>query len=117
MKVAVQHGKETYDLTCRQDETIGKLMDKIQEASGIATRSQKIIHKGKTLDAKATLAQAKMKEGAKLMLIASSTPAQTQVCLVRVEELTWYGALPIILWFRVTSNCHLLMFIDVGIRP
>ena len=87
MKVAVQHGKETYDLICEQNETIVNLMDKVKEASGIATRFQKIIYKGKTLDAKATLAQAKMKEGAKLMLIASSTPVQTQVCLVRMSEI------------------------------
>ena len=81
MKVAVLHGKDVYELPCEQDETVQNLMEKIREASGVFERHQKLILKGKTLSAQATLAQAKVKDGARIMLMASSTPLQTQVSL------------------------------------
>ena len=81
MKVVVAHGRESYDFTCELDETVANLMRKIREASGVFERHQKLIFKGKTLDAQVTLAQAKARDGARIMLVASSTPVQTQVSL------------------------------------
>ena len=79
MKVAVLHGKDLYELSCEQDETVQNLMERIKEASGVFERHQKLILKGKTLSAQVTLAHAKVKDGARIMLMASSTPLQTQV--------------------------------------
>ena len=79
MKVSVLHGKDLYELSCEQNDTGWDLMGKIREASGIFERHQKLVLKGKTLGAQATLAQAKVKDDARIMLIASSVPLQTQV--------------------------------------
>ena len=87
MRILVQHGKESHNLSCEQDETIGDLMVKVRETTGIFERHQKLIYKGRTLDAKLTLAQAKMKDSAKVMLVASSTPVQTQACYTRVSRI------------------------------
>ena len=78
MKFVVSHGKELYELTCEQDDTVWDLMIKVKAASGVFERHQKLVFKGKTLDAQATLAHAKVKEGARIMLIAGSMPVQTQ---------------------------------------
>ena len=91
MKVVVLHGKDLYELACEQDESVWDLMAKVKEASGVFERHQKLVFKGKKLDAQATLAQAKVKDGARIMLIASSVPLQTQVSRRISTSSTWFS--------------------------
>ena len=79
MQLLVQHGKETYQVTCEEDDAVDEVMNKIETLSGIFQGYQKLIYKGKTLHKKETAAQAKLKEGAKIMLIATSTHIETKV--------------------------------------
>ena len=81
MQLLVQHGKETYQVTCEEDDAIEEVMKKTEAVLGIIQSYQKLIYKGKTLNRKERLAQAKLKDGAKIMLIASSMPIETKVSL------------------------------------
>ena len=81
MQILVQHGKETYQVSCEEDDAVEEVMKAIEALSGILQGYQKLIHKGKTLNRREKVAQAKLKDGAKLMLIASSTPTETKVSL------------------------------------
>lgn len=110
MKILVQHGKEGHNVSCEQEETIGDLMVKVRETTGIFEGHQKLIYKGKTLDAKLTLAQAKMKDGTKVMLIASSTPVQTQACHIRISVIDLHCPMPIDSAWNGAHPLHLLIF-------
>lgn len=81
MQLLVQHGKETYQVTCEEDDAVEEVMEKVEALSGIFQGYQKLIYKGKTLNRREMLAQAKLKDGAKMMLMASSTPTETKVSL------------------------------------
>ena len=81
MEILVQHGKETYRVSCEEHDAVEEVMNKIETLSGILQGYQKLIHKGKTLNRREKVAQAKLKDGAKIMLIASSTPTETKVSL------------------------------------
>lgn len=94
MRVAVLHGKDLYEFACEQDETVSDLMGKLREVSGIFQRHQKLVLKGKTLSAQATLAEAKVKNGARIMLIASSMPLPTQVSLRVLSVISVMAFLP-----------------------
>lgn len=111
MQILVQHGKETYQVACEEGDTVESLMKKVKNASGILARYQKLIYKGKTLEHRSTLAQAKMKEGAKLMLMASSTPVQTQVWhkkkgLVGCTSILIYTSMPDVGRIRPSFYVH-----------
>ena len=66
-------------MTCEEDDAVDEVMNKIETLSGIFQGYQKLIYKGKTLHKKETAAQAKLKEGAKIMLIATATHTETKV--------------------------------------
>ena len=68
-------------MTCQEGDAIEEILNKIETLSGIFQGYQKLIYKGKTLNKKETAAQAKLKDGAKIMLMATSTHTETKVSL------------------------------------
>ncbi len=62
-------------------ETVDNLSAKVEEVSGVFTRHQRLIYKGKVLAKGASMAEAQLKDGSKVMLMASSSTA-TQVRLL-----------------------------------
>ena len=68
-------------MACEEDDAVEEVMKDLEALSGIFQGYQKLIYKGKTLNRRETVAQAKLKDGAKIMLIASSTPTETKVRL------------------------------------
>ncbi len=59
-------------------ETVDDLIQKVEDASGVFARHQRLIFKGKVLERGSTMDELKLKDGSKVMLMASSTTA-TQV--------------------------------------
>ena len=68
-------------MTCEEDDAIEEILNKIETLSGIFQGYQKLIYKGKTLNKKESAAQAKLEEGAKIMLMATSRHTETKVSL------------------------------------
>ncbi|CAL8464368.1 g3903 [Coccomyxa elongata] len=84
IRVIVQHGKNTYEVHA---ETVDDLSAKVEEVSGIFARHQRLIHKGKVLAKGASMAEAKLKDGSKVMLMASSSTAtQGQIAAQEVTK-------------------------------
>lgn len=63
-------GSPDISLQCCGDTSIAQLKLNIESLTGIFARKQKLIHKGKVLDDKATLTSSRVENGAKLMLLA-----------------------------------------------
>ncbi len=66
----------------------------MEEVSGIFARHQRLIYKGKLLAKGASMAEAKLKDGSKVMLMASSSTA-TQVgllCVISVMSTKAFGS-------------------------
>lgn len=59
-------------------DSVDDLNEKVEEASGVLARHQRLIYKGKVLAKGTSLAELKLKHGSKVMLMASSSTA-TQV--------------------------------------
>ncbi|KAK9904917.1 hypothetical protein WJX75_005508 [Coccomyxa subellipsoidea] len=72
IKVLVQHGKNTYELHA---DSVDDLNEKVEEASGVLARHQRLIYKGKVLAKGTSLAELKLKDASKVMLMASSSTA------------------------------------------
>ncbi|GMH46033.1 hypothetical protein BSKO_13997 [Bryopsis sp. KO-2023] len=70
--VAVQFGKDSHKIEIGNDAAVGELQSILEDRLGIIARKQKLIHKGKVLQADVTFAQAKIKNGGKILLLSSS---------------------------------------------
>ena len=80
MKLLVTHGRLTHEVDVDPGTTLQALMGKLEALTGALARTQKLICKGHVLGAGAvTLEGAKLKDGAKLMLLSSASGVQTQV--------------------------------------
>ncbi|GFR47911.1 hypothetical protein Agub_g9711 [Astrephomene gubernaculifera] len=72
----IQFGKNNSDVKRPYDSTVGELKGEIEKQLGIPSKLQKLMCKGSALkDDGATLRQAGLKEGAKLLLIGSNPSA------------------------------------------
>ncbi|GIL73657.1 hypothetical protein Vretimale_5459 [Volvox reticuliferus] len=72
----IQFGKNSSDVKRPFDSTVGDLKDEIQKQLGIPSKLQKLMCKGSALkDDTATLRQAGVKDGSKLLLIGSNPRA------------------------------------------
>ncbi|CAM6089671.1 unnamed protein product [Calypogeia fissa] len=69
--VTVKSGTQTLPITLPSTASVKDLMLQIKQLTNVLPRGQKLIYKGKLLDPDATLAGAKVVNGAKLMLMAS----------------------------------------------
>lgn len=58
--------------------SVDELTSKVEEVTGVLARQQRLIHKGKVLAKGSSLAEAKLKDGSKVMLLSISSSA-TQV--------------------------------------
>ena len=80
MKLLVTHGRITHEVTVDPTTTLQALMVQLEALTGALARTQKLICKGRVLGAGAlTVEGAKLKDGAKLMLLSSASGTQTQV--------------------------------------
>jgi hypothetical protein len=84
----VKHGPSTHQLTETEDAGVSKLMQDIEELTGVPARHQKLICQGKVLDTAATLKALKVKNGSKLMLMTSGSQTQVARALSNVSTLT-----------------------------
>jgi hypothetical protein len=57
-----------------------QLFLRVEEASGILARHQRLIYRGKVLGTSGALSEAKIKDGSKIMLVASSGTATQVFC-------------------------------------
>ena len=71
MKILVQHGQTNIELQVVSEDLVEDVMRQVEAASGVLARQQKLIHRGKVLDSRATLLEANIKDGAKIMLLSS----------------------------------------------
>ena len=81
VKLLIQNGRETVEMQARSDELIFGIKTRLEGLSGVLARQQKLIHKGKVLLSGATVQECKLKDGAKIMLMASSGGGSTQAHL------------------------------------
>lgn len=70
ISVSVKHGSSNVSVSLPADGTVLRLKELLEEATGVFTRKQKIIFKGKVLDNATVLKDAAVGDGAKLMLLA-----------------------------------------------
>ena len=75
--VSVKHGKSVCQLTVDEDTKIVTLMGDVEKLISVPVQQQKLIFQGKVLDPSSSVKNAKLKDGSKLMLMASG--GQTQV--------------------------------------
>ena len=75
--VSVKHGKSLCQLTVDEDAKIMTLMGEIEKLISVPVQQQKLIFQGKVLHPSSLIKNAKLKDGCKIMLMASG--GQTQV--------------------------------------
>ncbi len=75
-ELQVKHGASTLALSVGAGATGAQLLDQVAAAAGTLARQLKLIHKGKVLDPGRPLAAQGVGDGAKLMALGGSTPAQ-----------------------------------------
>ncbi|KAK9825664.1 hypothetical protein WJX81_007931 [Elliptochloris bilobata] len=79
MKLTVSHGKANHELDVSPNTTLHALKQLLEALTGALARSQKLICKGRVLGGgDLTVIGAKLKDGAKLMLLTSGSGALTQ---------------------------------------
>ncbi|XP_046851967.1 uncharacterized protein LOC124445302 [Xenia sp. Carnegie-2017] len=76
MDLVIVHGAQKHALTLKMlnasdEPTVQSLAECVQKQLGVPIKSQKLIHKGKSLDCSATLISYGIKSGSKIMLIGS----------------------------------------------
>lgn len=69
--ILAKHGKDTHSISVSPQATINDLKEKLQELTNVLPRGQKLIFKGKVLDANIKLTDAGLFNKAKLMMIGS----------------------------------------------
>jgi len=79
LKFKVQHGRSAMEVERRGDSTVGELKAEIDTLVGIPPPMQKLMFHGLLKDDAQTLAEAKIKNGAKVMLVGSSPKDLLQV--------------------------------------
>lgn len=83
MKLLVTHGRTTHEVDVDSGTTLQTLMIQLEALTGALARTQKLICKGRVLGADAvTMEGAKLKDGAKLMLLSSASGVETQVSML-----------------------------------
>ena len=83
MKLLVTHGRNTHEVDVDLGTTLQALMVRLEALTGALARTQKLICKGRVLGAGTlTVEGAKLKDGAKLMMLASASGVQTQVSVI-----------------------------------
>lgn len=71
VKLQIKFGGQTIPVTISHDSTISDLKSLLQSSTNVLPRGQKLIHKGKILIDSKTLRSSEIKNGAKIMLMAS----------------------------------------------
>lgn len=91
MKLLVTHGRTTHEVDVDPGTTLQALMVRLEALTGALARTQRLICKGRVLGAGTlTVEGAKLKDGAKLMMLSSASGVQTQV-----SSLDQFGPLPV----------------------
>eukprot|EP00192_Tetraselmis_astigmatica_P014641 CAMPEP_0117687452 /NCGR_PEP_ID=MMETSP0804-20121206/23148_1 /TAXON_ID=1074897 /ORGANISM="Tetraselmis astigmatica, Strain CCMP880" /LENGTH=178 /DNA_ID=CAMNT_0005499527 /DNA_START=57 /DNA_END=589 /DNA_ORIENTATION=- len=76
--VKLQFGKETVNILAEPETKLKVFQASVENVTGVFVRNQKIIFKGKVLEGEgSTLADLKLRDGAKVMLMSSSGRLQT----------------------------------------
>lgn len=78
IQIKVSFGKDSFDVSISGEETVEKIMVKLEAQTGVFVRKQKLIFKGKVLSFATKIADTNLKSGSKLMLMATSGDVQTQ---------------------------------------
>ena len=78
LQLAVKHGPNTVEVELPEDASVAALQLELEQRTGLMTRKQKLIFKGKVLVGTQKLAECGVTNGAKLMLLAADG-VQTQV--------------------------------------
>eukprot|EP00884_Botryococcus_braunii_P023093 jgi/Botrbrau1/9468/Bobra.0252s0089.1 len=78
MKLKVQLGSSLHDIEVPESAKCIDLKQEIENATRVLVRTQKLIFKGKVIHDKEALAERNIKEGSKLLLLATSS-AQVQI--------------------------------------
>jgi len=86
--VHVQFGKEKFSIDVPPEAKIEYIMQVVERETGVPQRSQKLIYKGKVLLNKMVLSDAKLTNGAKILLMSSKGGVQSagQVAAARANE-------------------------------
>lgn len=87
MKVTITHGSKKYEIEIDEKSVINELLEKVEQVSGIPVSAQKLIYKGKTIQALTeSVADAGIKDRAKLMLIGRQHHPEEEALLEQVES-------------------------------
>eukprot|EP00240_Pyramimonas_obovata_P004480 CAMPEP_0118943650 /NCGR_PEP_ID=MMETSP1169-20130426/38757_1 /TAXON_ID=36882 /ORGANISM="Pyramimonas obovata, Strain CCMP722" /LENGTH=381 /DNA_ID=CAMNT_0006888953 /DNA_START=174 /DNA_END=1316 /DNA_ORIENTATION=+ len=88
VNVTVQFGREKKAIAVTTDAKVEFLMQEMERETGVPQRSQKLIFKGKVLLPNMTITDAKLTNGAKIMLMSSKGGVQTagQAAAARANE-------------------------------
>lgn len=81
--VSVKFGKETFEIDIQEEATISELQNRIEEKTGILSRNQKLLFKGKTLSQNHSLKDAGIQSKSKIMLLATQGIQTNVVHLLR----------------------------------
>ena len=80
MKLHVTHGRTVHELVVEPSTTLQDVRAQLQDLTGALPRTQKLICKGRVLESgDLTVEAAKLKDGAKLMLLCGAPGTQTPV--------------------------------------
>ncbi len=82
MRLLVTFGKATHEIKVSPETTLQAVMLELETMTGALVRAQKLIYKGRVLGGgDQTVEGAKLKDSAKLLLLAGAPGAQSQVRL------------------------------------
>ena len=82
MKLHVTHGRTVHELVVEPGTTLQDVRAQLQDLTGALARTQKLICRGRVLESgEHTVEAAKLRDGAKLMLLCGAPGTQTQVRL------------------------------------
>lgn len=85
--VSVKHGPINHEISVPEDSSVAALQQAVETATGVFARKQKLIFKGKVLEAKDQLKAKNIINGSKIMLLAGDGSTQTQVSRAFVTDL------------------------------
>lgn len=71
LRINVRHGSQSLQVEVPETGNVAELMEELEKLTGVPPRGQKLIHKGKVLSSEQSLGNAKVINGAKIMLMAS----------------------------------------------
>lgn len=87
----VKHGASTVEVAMPGDADVRELQAQLETRTGVFVRHQKLIFKGKVLDASSSLSACRLPNGAKVLLLvaqggAGGAPTKARACMQACED-------------------------------